>query len=52
MIGHVHGSLHLNNIPLLIVTPSASEDYELKQGQTVTAFPRLLLHELLREWVI
>ncbi len=50
--GNTIAAEDLGAIPLLIVTPSVSEDYELKQGQTVTAFPRLLQHEWLREWVM
>ena len=39
-------------ILILVVTPSATEDYDLKPGQTVTAFTRLLDHALLAPWVM
>jgi predicted AAA+ superfamily ATPase len=42
----------LGGIPLLIVTPSVSEDYELKPGQRVTSFDRVLGHEWLEDWVV
>lgn len=42
----------LGNIPVLVVTPSVSEDYQPRPGQYVTAFPRLYKHELLRPYLI
>lgn len=42
----------LGGIPILVVTPSVTEDYDLKPGQTVTAFTRLLDHALLAPWVM
>jgi len=34
----------LGNIPLLLVTPSVTEDYQLDESKTVTSFSRLFLH--------
>ena len=50
--GNTIAAADLGGIPLLIVTPSVSEDYELKPGQRVTAFERVLGHEWLKDWVV
>lgn len=42
--GTTIASQDLGNIPVLVVTPFASEDYELSQSVTVTNFKRLFSH--------
>lgn len=50
--GNTIAAEDLGGIPILIVTPSTAEDYDLKPGQHVTAFARLMQHNLLRPWLI
>lgn len=50
--GNTIAAEDLGGIPILVVTHSANEDYDLKQGQSVTAFARLFQHNLLKPWLI
>jgi len=42
--GNTLAAKDLGNIPLLYVTPSATEDYPLDESKTVTSLARLLFH--------
>jgi predicted AAA+ superfamily ATPase len=49
--GNTIAAEDLGGIPLLIVTPGAQEDYDLKPGQSVTSITRLFQHPLLKPWL-
>lgn len=42
--GNTLAAKDLGNIPVLLVTPSATEDYPLDDSKTVTSFARVLFH--------